>query len=54
MSNDNKKNNNFVEAIVRNNSTKFQLYPQHSLWEVDFWIYLLQILPISSHGNQSN
>ena len=28
-----------VEAIVRNNSAKFQLYPPNSFWGVDFWIF---------------
>ena len=33
------KNNIFVEAIVRNNSAKFQLYPPNSFWGVYFLIY---------------
>ena len=32
------KNNLFVEAIVRNNSAKFQLYPPNSFGGVDFLI----------------
>ena len=35
------KNNVFVEAIVGNNSAKFQLYPPNSFW-VDFWINFLK------------
>ena len=48
------KNNIFVEAIVRNNSAKFQIYPQNSFWRVDFWIFFSQILPFGCHGNQPN
>ena len=33
------KNNISVEAIVRNSPAKFQLYPPHSFWAVDFWIF---------------
>ena len=53
MSNDN-KNNIFVEANVKNNSAKFQLYLPYSFSEVDFLIYSVQILPIGCHSNQSN
>ena len=36
------KSNLFVEAIVRNNSAKFQLYLPNSFWGVDFWIFFLK------------
>ena len=48
------KNNIFVEAIVRNNSAKFQLYPLNSFWGVDFLIFFSKIYPLCCHGNQSN
>ena len=47
-------NNTFVEAIVRNNSAKFQLYPPNSWGGVDFWIFFSKIYPLCCHGNQSN
>ena len=46
------KNNIFVEAIVRNNSAKFQLYPPNSFWGVDFLYIFSQILPFGCNGNQ--
>ena len=39
LSNNSNKNNIFVEAIVRHNSAKFQLYPPNSFWGVDFFIF---------------
>ena len=33
------KNNIFVEAIVRNNSAKFQIYSTNSFWGEDFLIF---------------
>ena len=36
------KNNIFVEAIVRNNSAKFQLYPPNSFWGADFLIFFFR------------
>ena len=48
------KNNNFVEAIVRNNSAKFQLYPPNSFWGVEFWIFFLKFyLLVAMVTNQS-
>ena len=35
------KNNIFVEANVSKNSDKFQLYPLHSFWGVDFWLFVV-------------
>ena len=33
------KNNSVVEAIIRDNSVKFQLFPPNSFWGVDFLIF---------------
>ena len=44
------ENNIFVEANIRNNSAKFQLYPPHSFWGVDFLIYVRKFCILVAMG----
>ena len=41
---------NIVEAIVRNNFAKFELYPPNSFWGADFWIFFLKFCDLVAMG----